>query len=153
MELQVGQQLIEGNGSMTITWNGEIPEGAYPEVYFGKDSDFVNVYALNVANNRNVDIVKIAICYYSPTNYPPMRPWYTNSSFMESGWGPVTSWAFTNVTIAPHSSSVIYNATFISTADRIIFYFADNSTYAENPSYVPFPYSKYPVYNISQILN
>ncbi len=76
---------------MIITWNGEIPEGAYPEVYFGRDSDFVSVYALNVTNNRNVGIVRIAIYYLSPTNYPPMKPWYTNSSFMKSDWGLLTS--------------------------------------------------------------
>ncbi len=139
VEVSVGRQMIGWNGNLSINWGGAGTAGLYPEVYFGYDSDFVGVYALKVTNNWDSPIVRIAVYYPTPTNCPPMEPWYTNSCSIRAGWGPVTSWAFVNVHVAPHASAIIYNATQISSADIITFYFADNSTYTVRPSHVPFP--------------
>ena len=139
VEVKVGEQLLNESNGIVITWNGTQFMGTRAEIYWGDDQGFVTVYALNVTNNENVPIVKVAINYYygGATNYPPIKPWYTNSSFNEPNWGPETNWAFANVTIAPHTSVILYNATGLSVDDIIIFYFANGSTYSTRPTYIP----------------
>ena len=139
--VKAGQQLINTTRQIVITWNGTQPTGTAPETYYGDDQAFVTVYALNVTNNENVPIVKEVLYYVGgqggATNYPPIKPWYTNSSYDVSGVGPVTNWAFANVPIEPHESVILYNATFLFPGVQVYLYFENGTVYKTTITYVP----------------
>ncbi len=139
--LKVGEQLLGYKNNIVIMWNNTQPMGTGPELYTGNDTGFINVYALNVTNNENQPITRIVINYTGgpggASNYPLITPWYTNSTWMWKGWGPVTNWGIANVSVEPHTSVIVYNATALSPSDLITFYFANGSTYTTHPTYIP----------------
>ncbi len=132
--MRVAQEFLSNaNNSIVLGYTSQ-PNNAGVYAYFGDDKAFVLVYALNVTNNENVPIVKVA--YYNPAfdNYPLLSPWYSNQTPVnQSGIGPVVYWAFANVTIPAHSTVVIYNAVSFGESCPVYFYFANGTVYKTYP--------------------
>jgi hypothetical protein len=131
--MRVAEQFLYNNGAIGLGYTSQ-PLYTAVDTYFGDDKAFALVYALNVTNNENVPIVKVA--YYNPAgdNYPLLSPWYTNQTPVNMSMvGPVVYWAFANVTIPAHSTVVVYNANGFGESCPVYFYFANGTVYKTYP--------------------